>query len=235
MPSALLELPAELRVQIFEYVLQGARCQRPLFILESVYVQSDARSPPKNTAILLACRATYKECLPLLYDQATVEMSLRDEQDANDVRASVIDLGTIEDCSLLSRLRHIELEIPFNAFDDASVARAATRMHRLSDVVNQYGSVKTHSLTFLQSGGHFRDDGSPCDALVEQAVKIRRIKLLEVSRNMAARYAISTSRWTALRRLAADYNEAEPERFHEISLDYWNRVFPNKDQSSSSD
>lgn len=138
-----------------------------------------------------------------------MEMNLRDEQNTNDVRAFVINLGTIEDCRLLSRLRYVELEITFNAFDDALMARVANRMHRLSEAFNQHGELRTLSLISLYSGGHFRNYRTPCRALVEYAVEIRCVKLFEVSREMAARYAISTSRWTALRRLAEDYNEAE--------------------------
>lgn len=232
--SALLQLPAELRIQIFEYIFETIQCQRLLFVLDSVYVQSDAGSTPKNTAILHACRSTYKECLPILYNHTTVELSVRDEQNTNDVRASMISLGTIKDCGLFSRLRHVEVEINFNAFDDLSVLRAAFRVLELSEALNKHGKVKTLSLTFLQLGSHGHDHRTRCDAVVEQAVRIKCEKLLEVSRNMGARNSMSMSRWTALRRLAATYVEAEPEQFHEISLDYWDRVFPVRGESDSS-
>lgn len=233
--SALLELPAELRVYIFEYILEGCRSQRPLFVLDSVYVQSAARTPSRTTAILLACRSAYKECLPILYDHTAVELSVRDEDNTDHVQAAVINLGTIKDCRLLSRLRHVELEITFNTFDDASISRAADRIRRLSNIFNRHGKIKTLSLTFRQSGGHYRDYRTPCDVLVEQAMRIGCDKLIEVSCNMASRYAISTSKWAALRRLATNYIEAAPEEFHEISLDYWDRVFPDREQSSNSD
>lgn len=157
-----------------------------------------------------------------------MELSLRCEQDTGNSLAPLIDLGTIENCKILPRLRHIELEITFDAHDEASVSRTKTRLHKFSNVLNTHGKLKTLNLTFLQSGKHYRGDEFPGDVLVDQAMAMKRDQVFEVSRNIAARFAMSNGKWTTLRALADNYREGERESYQDISLDYWDRVFPEK-------
>ncbi|KAK4507415.1 hypothetical protein PRZ48_001150 [Zasmidium cellare] len=229
--SLLLELPPELRVRIFEYVLESTQSQRPLFVLDRVYVQFSEETSPKATAVLRACSLFYKECLPLLYDTTSVEMSIRCEEDISTCQRPMANFGTIEGCRTLARLRHLELEITFDAENERSVLRATERLLNVSSVLNAYGQLKTLTLLFLQSGRHYRGDGIPGDALVRAAMQMRYDKLLEVSRNIAAKFAMRNSTWTELRRLAVNYDEEAKEQFQEISLDYWDRVFPEKPES----
>ncbi|KAF2161767.1 hypothetical protein M409DRAFT_58843 [Zasmidium cellare ATCC 36951] len=226
--SALLDLPAELRVHIFEYVFEETHCQKPLFVLDEIYVQSSGEGSLTATAILLTCRLIYKECLPLLYQNTAVELSLRCEENTNESLTTLIDLGTIEDCGILPRLRHIELEVTFDAHDEASISRTKARLQNFSKVLNTHGKLKTLNLTFLQSGKHYRGDEFSGDVLVDQAMAMKRDQVFEVSRNIAARFAMSNGKWTALRALADNYREGERESYQEISLDYWDRVFPEK-------
>lgn len=186
-------------------------------------------TPARATAILLTSRLIYKECIPILYSHTTVEIALRCEEDSKVPRGCMNDLGLIENCKLMSRLRHIELEISFNAYNYVWISRAAKRVRKLASELNVHGKLKTLDLVFFQVGRHYLDEGTPGDELVKEANTLTCEKLLGVSRNIAATHAISSSKWAGLRRLVFNVNEEESEQFQEISLDYWERAFANRE------
>ena len=108
----LLTLPAEIRANIFSYVLlKDVRCRRPLIVWEEVCTSVPDRKPVIAIAILLTCRTTYEDSAPILYNNCAVEMSIRSDSFDRSFPRFQTSLGFIEDCVLLSRLRHIELEV----------------------------------------------------------------------------------------------------------------------------
>ncbi|KAL1603740.1 hypothetical protein SLS60_005330 [Paraconiothyrium brasiliense] len=99
------------------------------------------KQPPSFTLI----RVTYDDCLPILHDLATVDISIRSEAQGESFLRPEITLGAIEDCPLLLRLRHIELEVACKC-DQKRIGHASERIGKLA---HAWEILKTIDLVFF--------------------------------------------------------------------------------------
>ena len=189
--SRLLSLPAELRAQIFTYVLKDVRCRRPIMMWDEVSTGLRDHKRSVEIAILLTCRTTYDDCVSLLYDETAVDITVRDDVIDDRFPQSRILLGAIEECSILTRLRHIELEITNDGSDCNATARATDRLQRLTTVFKKVGKLKTIDLVFFDRRPR---DGLPdlekeetADPILEASMDLVSEKFIGVTRNPAAR------------------------------------------------
>jgi len=227
--SRLLSLPAELRAHIFSYIFQDPdfRCKRPLIIWDQVCASVVDWKTPIATAILSTCQTTYHDCISLLYDTNIVTLSLRSDELGDGFLRFHGSCGLIEDCQILRRLRHIELEISYDASDELAVNRTIARVNKLAVVLNDGGKLKTLNLVFFDEGGRNRWQWTGnmkqwnVDILLDAALNFKCGKVIGVSRNRDSRQHMSSETWTKLRsKVGGDCSGAE-ERFREINYEYW--------------
>ena len=220
--SALISLPKELRDIIFSFALENVHCKYPILVWDHISIANTAGSSSKGVGILLACRTTYNDCIDLIYDNAVAHMSVRgDTQGLKPPSSS--SLGPIQRCALLSRLKHIQLEISYRASYD-SIKRVVDRVTKLSMMLNNSANLKTIELIFFDEGSRFRNESSrtrnKADPIVEATMKLECQDLVAVSRNWAAKWNMSGEKWKLLRERAGEDGEGS-EEFREITFDYW--------------
>jgi hypothetical protein len=221
--SCLLSLPAELRAIIFSSVLEAVHCKYPILVWDHISIASTAGSSSPGVGILLTCRTTYQDCIALLYDNAVLHMSVR-----GDTMGSTPWLGTslgrIENCALLERLRHVQLEISYKASKSDSINRVAQRISKLSKAFKKSSNLKSIELIFFDEGSRWREDmwrvGSAADPIINAVLKVECDEVIAVSRNASASWNMSPSKWRLLRERASETVE-EQEEFREITFDYW--------------
>lgn len=224
--SRLLSLPAELRAHIFSYVFQDVRCRRPIIIWDVVCTSAADWKTSIATALLLTCRTTYDDCIGLLYDATPVDMTIRGDELDEGFSRFHCDLGTIEICGLLPKLRHIELEITYDPSDGDDVERTISRVRKLAQAFESEGKLKTLDLIFFDKGKRSRWQGighpkqRDADSIVEAAMGLRCEKVVGVSRNLAARNHMSAEKWAKLRG-RVDGDDSAEEQYREIGYDYW--------------
>ena len=226
---SLLSLPAEIRSHIFSCVLDGVRCRRPIIVWDEVCTSISGRNAVTSIAILLACRTTYEDCISILYNETIVEMSIRSDCFDQSFPRFQSSLGTIEDCALLSRLRHIEMEISYNASDMRALRRLASRIGKLANVFKEIRKLKTVDLVFFDQGLRPRnvsmDGRRDADLLLEVAMELECESFIGISRNIAAKGTMSVSKWEALRTKVNQSTKRDAEVFREINFDYWEHAF----------
>jgi hypothetical protein len=225
--SGLLSLPKELRDIIFSDVLGTVHCKYPILVWDHISIANTAGSSSKGVGILLACRTTYNDCIALIYDNAVAHMSVRgDTQGLTPLSSS--SLGPIQKCSLLPRLKHIQLEISYRASQSESVKRVVDRVTKLSKTFKKSANLKTVELIFFDEGSRHRTElyrtGSLADPIVDAVIKLDCQDLVAVSRNSAAKWNMSGEKWKLLREKAGEAAEGA-EEFREITFDYWEHAF----------
>lgn len=226
--SGLLALPAELRIQIFTTALENVHCKYPVLIWDHVSIGSTAGKPWSGVGILLACRTTYEDCLPIIYSSTVLHMSVRgDTKGQGPTRG--LSLRSILDYQFLERLQHIQLEISYKGSDAESINRVVRRLKKLSEAFKRAGNLKTVDLVFFDDGSRWvydRDGTSTCraDGIVNVARDIEGQELVRVSRNEPAMWNMCPKVWEALR-VKAGYEEDAREEFREITFDYWEHAF----------
>ena len=193
------------------------------------------RPTAKSTAILLACRTTYQDSVSILYKGTVVEVSVRSDCFDKSFPRFQVSLGAIDDCSILTRLRHIELEISYDANNVQGLQRLTARILKLAAVFKEMKKLKTIDLIFFDQGTSSRDSMSDrrimnTESMLDAATQLPCKKMTGVSRNMAAKRSMSEVKWTTLRsQIGQDVDvEWEEERFREISFDYWEHAFRSK-------
>lgn len=228
--SRLLSLPAELRTEIFALALADVRCRRPLVVWDDVCTGISGRTQPVSTAILQACRTTYDDCVSILYDCTTIEITIRsDSQDQSFPRFQIC-LGAIENCPLLPRLRHVELEVAYTCHEK-TIARASYRIRRLADTCK---NLKTIDLIFFDqsrvSPNAPIEQTTAADRIVEASRSLECERFVGISRNLAARRNMGPLQWLALRSRVDGYadDDEHGETFRELSFDYLEHAFRQK-------
>ena len=225
--SSLLSLPKELRDIIFSDVLETVHCKYPILVWDHISIANTAGSSSKGVGILLACRTTYSDCIDLIYDNAVAHMSVRGDTQGL-TPSSSSSLGPIQTCSLLPRLKHIQLEISYRASQSESVKRVADRVTKLSKTFKKHGNVKTVDLIFFDEGSRHRTElyriRNTADPIVDAAMRLECQNLVAVSRNWSAKWNISVEKWKLLREKAGEDAEGA-EEFREITFDYWEHAF----------
>lgn len=226
MPSPrclLLELPAELRMEIFSYIYhRRVGCAHQLLVWRLVWIERyPASYCPTVLALLLTSKQLYSECLPLLYDNAVVDVSLRhDEPPPNIVRRHT-NLGHIGSCETWTRLKHVRLSIAYHAGRYTTMRMATCRLNRLAYIFKHGTGLKTLSMELHDMNTtSMLWDRSAADAVVEAAMDLRAEKIVNVDRNESAKLAMSKEKWQALRNKACYatsngyWDQAEIERRH---------------------
>lgn len=90
MASSLFLLPVELRLEVYRYLLIAS--SQPLILHPSI--QGSQFRGEFHTAILRTCKTMYSEALPLLYDENTLRISLRNSEGfSEDVYQRIADSG----------------------------------------------------------------------------------------------------------------------------------------------
>lgn len=228
--TGLLSLPPELRAIIFSSVLETVHCKYPILVWDHISIASTAGSLSSGVGILLACRTTYQDCIAILYDNAVLHMSVRGDTTGFTPWLGT-SLGCIEDCALLERLRNVQLEMSYKASKSESVKRVADRISKLSKAFNKSNNLKSIELIFFDDGSRWREDTlrltSTADPILKAVMKLECEEVVAVSRNAAASWNMSLSKWQLLREKAGEF-VAEQEEFREITFDYWEHAFRSK-------
>ena len=228
--TGLLSLPAELRAIIFSSVLETVHCKYPILVWDHISIASTAGSSSPGVGILLACRTTYQDCVALLYDNAVLHMSIRGDT-MGTAPCLGTSLGRIEHCTLLEKLRHVQLEISYKASKSDSVKRVADRISKLSKVFKKSNNLQSIELIFFDEGSRWREDmwrvGSAADPIINAVMKLKCEEVVAVSRNQSASWNMTPSKWKLLREKAGD-SVGEQEEFREITFDYWEHAFRMK-------
>lgn len=227
--SRLLSLPAELRVAIFTFLLGDVRCRRPLVVWDGVCVGTSGSTHPVETAILQACRTTYNDATPILYEQTAVDISIRADTLDDSFPRFQTCLGPITDCPLLQKLRHIRLEIAYRC-DLGTIARVRDRVYQLANACNK---LKTIDLVFFdQSAASFVRSTKPsnyADVIVKASMNLKCHKFVDIRRNLAAKKGMDPVNWHALQdRLNANDDATTndmQETFSELSFSYFEHEF----------
>jgi hypothetical protein len=224
--SRLLSLPAELRAIIFSYALEHVCCKYPVLVWDHISIASTVGKFNKGVGILLACRTTYQDCIDLIYENAVIHMSLRGDS-VGKAPEHGVSLGTYGKCSLLSRMKHIQLEISYKATSKLSIPAAVNRVRRLAKAFNKYDNLKTVDLVFFDEGSRWREDvgrtGNAADPILDAVFDLECEKVVAVSRNDAARWNMSPKKWQLMRQMSGE--DGREEQFREITFDYWEHEF----------
>lgn len=126
--SRLLELPAELRLAIYEYVFDTGQCG--LLIAEGVYkdiLDSDTR----DTALLYTCRSVHIEARAVLFDSTEFTIFFWDQ--ATMPRHHRL-LGPLCDANVLDNLRDVRLVGALGPSEDCEmVVKAVDRYMEKTD------------------------------------------------------------------------------------------------------
>ncbi|KAI7286875.1 hypothetical protein KC345_g941 [Hortaea werneckii] len=228
----LLPLPPELRIQIFGHVLRSVSSRRPFLILDGIFSEcSTAARPLKQTAILSVCRTTFNDSIDMLYDLATVEISIdSSRQFQGGPSASLDSLGALEASQLLRNLRHLELEIMYDGSRLAAIERVASRIRRLATVLNEAQKLKTLTVSFFDCGRHLSHDvmmggqhvEPAADKILDAAMLVQCKRLLGVDRNLASRDRMGKEKWMELRGRMEEGEDQES--FREINHGYWDQA-----------
>lgn len=228
--SRLLSLPAEIRAQIFAFVLGDVYCQRPLVVWDGVCVGTSGQKHPTATAILHVCRTTYEDSISILYDHTIVDVCIRADTLDDSFPRFQNSLGSIEECSLLAKLRHIQLEIAYRC-NLGTIARVRDRISRLADAC---GRLKTIDLVFFDQSPTSRARTARqswyADVIVKAAMSLTCEKFVDIKRNLSAKKGMNPVHWRALKSKIdadADFNEVQ-ETFRELSFSYFEHDFGSK-------
>ena len=226
--TGLLSLPPELRAIIFSSVLETIRCKYPILVWDHISIASTAGSSSPGVGILLACRTTYQDCIAILYDNAVLHMSVRGDTMGLTPWLGT-SLGRIENCNLLERLRHVQLEISYKASKSESVKRVADRISKLSKAFKKSNKLKSVELIFFDEGSRWREGmmrfTSTADSILKAVLMLECEEVVAVSRNAAARANMSLTKWARVRAKAGQSVDVEEEEFREITFDYWEHAF----------
>ena len=224
--NSLLSLPAELRAIIFSYALERVHCKYPVLIWDRISIANTAGKSSKGIGILLACWTTYQDCIDLIYDHAVIHMSVRGDT-AGKAPEYGLSLGKFKQCSLLSRMRHIQLEISYKVISKSSIPVVVSRVKRLTKAFNKYNNLKTVDLVFFDEGSRWREDmwraGNAADPIIDAVIGLQCEEFVAVSRNDAANWSISPEKWQLLRQMSGE--DGSDEQFREITFDYWEHEF----------
>ena len=226
--NSLLSLPAEIRAEIFTHVLKGTRCRKPVMLWDDVCITSPPQGPAIATAILQACWTAYEDCISILHGSTKIELSVR--HDLNGLGISQCSLGSIESCTLLPKLHHVDLEISFRGLpaDCERQERTVDRLQRLAAVLSRSEKLRTIDLVFFDQGGVVGPQAlstEEADAVLDAAMQLPGEKIVAISRNPVASKSMSRVKWIQLFAKARLPMEEDMEEFREISFDYWEHAF----------
>lgn len=205
--SRLLLLPAELRAQIFAFVFENVRCARPLVVWDGVCVGTSGLKYPTATALLHVCRTIYSEAISILYDHTTIDVCIRADNLNESFPRFQNRLGSIEDCPLLTKLRHVRLQVIYRR-DLGTIARVRDRIERLADACSR---LKTIDLAFFNQSPRAASrtgfQAPYADMIVKAAMKLKCEKFVDIGRNAMAKPSMDPVHWRALKsRVNGTYN-----------------------------
>lgn len=196
----LLSLPLELRIQIFRDVLSDIVCQRPVVIWDDVCTSISGKPHPIQTAILQTCRTTYNECVSILYD-VSVSINISSDVQDDSFQRFQYGLGSLDNCSWLSRLRHIELEIKYSCRFPEEIARLSDRVQKFAVACS---GLQSMDLTFVDVNARKKVSipkswaKGVADPILDACGELRCVHVTAIHCNFAARENMGNKAWTAL-------------------------------------
>ena len=162
MSVSFLDLPPEVRVLIYEYVLVPSKRYLSIAWETEIYRRDTPLFRPFPIAVLQTCKLTYNEASPILYDDTTFDII----PGSFFTGFGTYYIGGVETISSLRNIKKLRLRFPYNGEfgDDSRDGSALTRLLRALDWCS---SVKELTILLLDTATTLSRARAIIDTLLE--------------------------------------------------------------------
>lgn len=153
-PFRFLDLPAEIRLNVYSYAIPQCVNAKVLIIRDhEVFVLRSNHDEENVPAVMRACRAMYLEALPVFYDHVRFRVRVTGPTIfLRDFEHKFLSLGSISACKALQYLRRADISIVDKGEDVNGASMLSAQARELTKVLSRRPLLKSLSITFSCSG-----------------------------------------------------------------------------------